>query len=188
VRPDVLAACRRGEPWAFEEVVRLTHRHVYSLALRLVGDPQEAEDVAQDAYLRVYRGLAGFRGDAAFETWLYRVGANAAISHLRRRRRFGPLLSDPADEPSAPRAGPVQVPFDELAVDRDSLVRALDSLPPAMRLVVVLKDVYDLPCAEIGRMVGASEGAVTVRLHRARRRLKERLLGPEERRRRAGEV
>ena len=66
VSRELLDACRRGDPSAFEEVVRLTHRHVYTQALRLVGDPQEAEDVTQDAYLRVFRGLSGFRGDAKF--------------------------------------------------------------------------------------------------------------------------
>src|ERR671931_1657133 len=98
VSHELLAACRRGDRDAFEEVVRRTHRHVYTQALRLVGDPQEAEDVAQEAYLRVYRGLAGFRGDAQFETWLYRIVSNAAMSHLRKRRRFGDLLTGPEGE------------------------------------------------------------------------------------------
>src|SRR6266496_3163201 len=105
VTHELLAACRRGDREAFEEVVRRTHRHVYTQALRLVGDPQEAEDVAQEAYLRVYRGLAGFRGDAQFETWLYRIVANAAMSHLRRRGRFADLLADPDAELPEPAAG-----------------------------------------------------------------------------------
>src|SRR2546422_4999200 len=100
VTHELLAACRRGDPKAFEEVVRRTYRHVYTQALRLVADRQDAEDVAQEAYLRVFRGLAGFRGDAQFETWLYRIVANAAISHLRRRGRFGELLAE-SEESSA---------------------------------------------------------------------------------------
>src|SRR5919108_5513671 len=89
VSHEVLAACRRGDPNAFEEVVRRTYRHVYTQALRLVGDRQDAEDVAQEAYLRVFRGLAGVREEAQFETWLYRIVANTAMSYLRKRRRFG---------------------------------------------------------------------------------------------------
>src|SRR2546428_11186403 len=99
VSQELLDACRRGDPTAFEEVVRRTHRHVYTQALRLVGDQQEAEDVAQEAYVRVFRGLSGFRGDAQFETWLYRIVANPALTHLRKRRRVGGLLWD--DQPDA---------------------------------------------------------------------------------------
>jgi RNA polymerase sigma-70 factor (ECF subfamily) len=176
VDPDLLAACRKGEPGAFEEVVRLTYRHVYTQALRLVGDRQEAEDVAQDAYFRAYRGLEGFRGDAQFETWLYRIVANAAMSNIRRRRRFGEILSDPpVDRRDEDGAAEVS----ERTMDRDALARALGSLPMSLRSVVILKDVYGLSCREIGDELGVSEGAVKVRLHRARRRLKNELFAVE---------
>jgi RNA polymerase sigma-70 factor (ECF subfamily) len=176
VTHELLAACRRGEREAFEEVVRRTYRHVYTQAFRLVGDRQEAEDVAQEAYLRVYRGLVGFRGDAQFETWLYRIVSNAAMSHLRKRRRFGDPVLDSSEESREP-ASPIQVA--EEAVDRDTLARALETLPESLRVVVVLKDVYGLSCREIGDQIGVSEGAVKVRLHRARKRLKEMLFGRE---------
>src|SRR5438874_13709919 len=94
VSPELLAACRRGDRRAFEELVRLTHRRVYSLAYRLVKDRSDAEDVAQEAYLRMYRGLAGFREEAAFETWMHRIVANCARTHLRRPGRFGDLLRE----------------------------------------------------------------------------------------------
>jgi RNA polymerase sigma-70 factor (ECF subfamily) len=175
----VLAACRRGDPRAFEEVIRATHRQVYTQALRLVRDRQDAEDVAQEAYLRVFRGLAGFRGDAQFETWLYRIVANAAITHLRRRGRFGDVLADPKDE----RLGlpPVEPTSADRALDRQALAHALESLPEPTRAIVLMKDVYGLSCREIGDMVGSSEGAIKVRLHRARRRLKDELFEAEDR-------
>jgi RNA polymerase sigma-70 factor (ECF subfamily) len=176
VTGELLAACRNGDSGAFEEVVRGTYRQVYTQALRIVGDRQEAEDVAQEAYLRVFRGLAGFRGDAQFETWLYRIVANAALTHLRRRRRFGELMADPGDEELEPAdAGGAP----ETVADRDALAGAMASLSPALRAVVVLKDVYGLSCQEIGDQLGVSEGAVKVRLHRARRRLKELLFPPQ---------
>jgi RNA polymerase sigma-70 factor (ECF subfamily) len=178
VTHELLAACRRGDREAFEEVVRRTHKHVYTQALRLVGDRQEAEDVAQEAYLRVFRGLAGFRGDAQFETWLYRIVSNAAMSHLRKRRRFAELVLDSSEESGEP---PSSIQVAEEAVDRDALTNALESLPPSLRVVVILKDVYGLSCREIGDQIGVSEGAVKVRLHRARRRLKEMLFGAEAR-------
>src|SRR5438132_7095677 len=163
VSPELLEACRRGDRAAFEEVVRRTYRHVYTQALRIVGDRHEAEDVAQEAYIRVFRGLAGFRGEAQFETWLYRIVANAAMTHLRKRRRFGDLPREPGDEPA--RSGSSERP-DDRALDRVALERALRELPDAMRTVVLLKDVYGLSCREIGMGLGVSEGAVKVRLHR----------------------
>ncbi len=179
VTPELIAACRRGDPRSFEEVVRRTYRQVYTQALRLVTDRKDAEDVAQDAYLRVFRALKGFRGDAQFETWLYRIVANAAMSHLRRRQRFGDVLAEPEDAP-LPEI-PSSARTDDQAVDRRVLEDALNALPASLRTVVVLKDVYGLSCQEIGDQIGVSEGAVKVRLHRARRRLRLMLLGEDGR-------
>jgi RNA polymerase sigma-70 factor, ECF subfamily len=182
VSPELLAACRRGETGAFEEVVRTTHRHVYTQALRLVGDRQDAEDVTQEAYARVFRGLSGFRGDAQFETWLYRIVSNAAMSFLRKRGRFGELVAEngsdrgPAEGTLDPPSG-VQVA--EQTVERDVLERALERLPLSLRFVVVLRDVYGFSAREVGDHLSISEGAVKVRLHRARRRLKEMLFDEE---------
>lgn len=178
VGPELLDACRRGDPAAFEEVVRRTYRQVYTQALRLVGDRQDAEDVAQDAFVRAFRGLSSFRGDSQFETWLYRIVANAAMSHLRRRRRFGELLLEEADEDRTLEL-PAPARVADEAVERDALAQALDALPLSLRSVVVLKDVYGFSCQEIGELVGTTEGAVKVRLHRARRRLKDLLFATE---------
>lgn len=147
---------------------------MYTQAYRLVRDRQDAEDVSQDAYLRVFRGLDGFREEARFETWLYRIVANAAMNHLRKRSRFGEVLPEIEDVRLDPESS--ARPAQEV-VDRELLDAALGQLPDAARAVVVLKDVYGLSCLEIGRRVGASEGAVKVRLHRARRRLKDALAG-----------
>jgi RNA polymerase sigma-70 factor (ECF subfamily) len=174
VSRELLEAARRGEPGAFEEVVERTHRRVFTLAYRLVGDRHEAEDVAQEAYLRAYRSLRTFRGEASFETWLHRITANTAMSHLRRRGRFGDVLAE-GDERLAREPAPRDV--DEV-VERDEVERALAALPPGQRTVVLLKDVYGFSCQEIGDRIGISEGAVKVRLHRARRRLKEEVYGP----------
>lgn len=176
VTPELLAACRRGDAVAIEEVVRRTHRQVYTLAVRLVRDRYEAEDVVQDSYLRALRGLPSFREDARFETWLYRIVTNTAMSHLRRRARMGELWSERDD--GGPEI-PAPTELEEETVHRDALSRALDALPAGMRSVVILKDVYGFSCAEIGEELGVSEGAIKVRLHRARKRLKESLFGRE---------
>ncbi len=170
VNRELLTRCRRGDPRALEELVRQTHRRVYGLALRLVGDPHEAEDVTQEAYLRMFRGLAGFRGDARFETWMHRIVTNTALNQLRRRGRFGDLVAEETlDVPQPDRSA-------QVAGDRDALERCLGALPPGQRAVIVLKDVYGLSCREIGEELGIEEGAVKVRLHRARKRLRELLL------------
>src|SRR5712691_9025019 len=121
VPSELLDRCRRGDPRAFEELVRLTDRRVYGLAKRLVGDPHEAEDVAQEAYLRMFRGLGGFREEARFETWMHRIVTNTAFNHLRRRGRFGDLFEDEAPEvPVADRQ--------DSSAERDRLQRALARL------------------------------------------------------------
>ena len=177
VSRELVEACRRREPGAFEELVDRTGRQVYTLAYRLVGDRHEAEDVAQEAYLRAYRSLRGFRGDARFETWLHRIVANAAMTHLRRRGRFGDLLSDQGAEVLSLQPAARQV---EETVEEDEVKRALQALPLSQRTVVVLKDIYGFSCQEIAEEVGATEGAVKVRLHRARKRLKELIYGPSQ--------
>ena len=128
----------------------------------------------------MFRGLAGFREEAAFDTWMYRIVTNCAMSHLRRRGRFGELLRD-EEGPDLPTPDRAQ----ELAVQRDDLARGLAALPPGQRTVLLLKDVYGLSVREIAQEVGIEEGAVKVRVHRARRKLKVLL---EEEDRRAGEV
>jgi RNA polymerase sigma-70 factor, ECF subfamily len=177
VSRELLEAARRREPGAFEELVERTHRRVYTLAYRLVGDRHEAEDVAQEAYLRAYRALPGFRGEARFETWLHRITANTAMNHLRRRGRFGDVLAED-DERVVRVEEPSRAALDDV-VERDEIERALGTLPAGQRAVVLLKDVYGFTCAEIGEQIGISEGAVKVRLHRARRRLKEQVYGPD---------
>ena len=174
---DLLKRCGRREPGAFEELVELTGRQVYTLAYRLVGDRQEAEDVAQEAYLRVYRSLRTFRGDSRFETWLHRIVANTALNHMRTRARFGDLTDEPdriLRIVESDATDVVDVP------QREELAKALSHLPHAQRVAVVLKDVYGFPTAEIAERLGTTEGAVKLRLHRGRKNLREMIHGARE--------
>jgi RNA polymerase sigma-70 factor (ECF subfamily) len=172
VSRELLDRCRAHAPGAFEELVEQTHRQVYTLALRLVGDRYEAEDVTQEAYLRVHRSLRGFRGDARFETWLHRIVANTAMSQLRRKGRFG----DPVEEPERVIRVPSGPSTDDVP-ERDEVRRALTALPPGQRVVIVMKDVYGFSTDEIAEHMGTSPGAVKVRLHRARRNLRDLIYG-----------
>jgi len=163
-----------GEREAFDELVRLTHRDAFGLAFRLTGNEEDASDVVQDAYLRAYRSISRFRGDARFSTWLYRIVANCASTFNSRkgRQRTEVLLDDDVVE-----AHPDRDP--EQAVEATALRQALDAaihdLPPRLRSVIVLRDVYDLPHEAIADELGISVSAAKVRLHRARRRLREQV-------------
>ena len=172
---ELVAAAQEGDRAAFDEIVRRTTPAAWTLARRLCGDDEDAADVVQDAYLRAYRSIRRFRGDAAFTPWLYRITANCAADHLdkRARHRHDDLGDDTPQEDLRPEVDPVaRAGNTEL---RDELVAALDGLAPKLRAVVVLRDVYDLPHEAIAAELGISETAAKVRLHRARRRLREAL-------------
>jgi RNA polymerase sigma-70 factor (ECF subfamily) len=172
---ELVARARQGDQAAFERLVSETYADTYTLAFRLTGHEEDARDVVQESYLRAYRGLKRFRGDAQFTTWLYRITANCANTHLgKRNRRRTERLSDelpiadvnPERDPAA-RA--------DATLLRDQLEVALADLPPKLRAVVVLRDVYDLPHEAIAAELGISETAAKVRLHRARKKLREDL-------------
>jgi RNA polymerase sigma-70 factor (ECF subfamily) len=171
---ELVEAAQAGDRWALEELVRRTYRGVYTCALRLVGNPDDAADVTQDVYLRVVRKLGGFRHEASFTTWLNRVTTNVAMSSLKRRTRrialeggaVAPEARDPAPDP-AERAEAVA-----LAGQLELLVAAL---PEGQRQVLVLRDVYGQSTDEVAGAMGLTPGAVKVRLFRARERLKAEL-------------
>jgi RNA polymerase sigma-70 factor (ECF subfamily) len=172
---ELVVAARDGDQLAFEQLVKATYAGTYTLAYRLTGDEEDARDVVQESYLRAYRGLKRFRGDAQFTTWLYRITANCASTHLgrRSRHRHDELLEDSPIAESNPDYDP-EARSDATAL-RERLNVALRDLPPRLRAVVVLRDVYDLPHEAIAAELGISESAAKVRLHRARRKLREHL-------------
>lgn len=174
---DLVVAARSGDREAFDEIVRATHRDVYTLALRLCGNAEDASDVTQDVYVRAYKGLRRFRGDAQLSTWLYRITANCAATQLRRRARHRhDELDDTVDVADrSPELDPTLRA--EAAAARSAVDWALRQLPPRLRAVVTLRDAYDLSHREIAEALGISESAAKVRLHRARRRLRTILSG-----------
>ena len=172
---DLIRAAQAGDRSAFDELVRQTYVDTYTLAVRLCSDEEDARDVVQDAYLRAWRSIGSFRGDAAFSTWMYRITANCASSFVAKRRRLRtePLLThhEPADvHPESQPEGML-----ESSQELDQVNRALADLPPKLRAVVVLKDVYGLPHEAIADELGISVSAAKVRLHRGRRRLRDAL-------------
>lgn len=177
VKPDgehLLDRARGGDRDAFGELVREYQHEVFTLALRLTGDRELASDIGQEAFVRAWRALPSFRGDAQFSTWLHRIVVNTAWSQRRRARRH---MADSIDDISAVPESRAESP-EHAAETMDMRVRllnALDHLSPPVRVVVVLKDVYDLSHKEIADRLGITVTAAKVRVHRGRRRLRELL-------------
>ncbi len=170
---ELVQAAQSGDSGAFDELVRRTYAETYTLALRLTSNNEDAADVVQDAYLRAFRSLDKFRGDSQFTTWLYRITANCASSHLTKRGRH---RHDELDIEAQVDTAPTPDARSDQALDQQNLARALAALPPNLRAVIVLRDIYDLPHVAIAKELGISEVTAKVRLHRARKKLRDRLL------------
>ena len=181
VDPALVRACQRGEPGAMDRLVRGTYADVYALCHKLLADPSDAADATQEVYLRVVRSVLAFRGGGSFDGWLHRTTVDVCGDALRGR---GDARA------RGQSAGPRDAPFDELqsggpstedrVADADLARRtatALRGLPDQAREVVVLRDVEGLSTRETAGLLGISEGAVKVRLHRARVRLRELVHG-----------
>ena len=182
VPSEVIAACKAGDETAWRTLVDLTHRDVYTLCLRILGDPDDAAEATQDAYLKAWRGLKSFRGDAQLETWLYRVASNAAVSRYRSRRRRQSHETGTADELLGEMASSGSV--ESTAASRIEVAEvesALQELPEHYRVAVVLRDIYGLSIEEIAEQMKISETAAKVRVHRGRKRLKDLVYGQGER-------
>jgi RNA polymerase sigma-70 factor (ECF subfamily) len=170
---ELIGAAKGGDRQAFDELVRRTFVETFTLARRLTGNEEDARDVVQEAYLRAWKGIGKFRGDAAFSTWMYRITANASstLVHKRRRQRAEPFDDD--FEPVDTRAGEQVSQGAESAETLDRIALALDELPAKLRSVVVLKDVYGLSHEAIAEELDISVSAAKVRLHRARHKLRD---------------
>jgi RNA polymerase sigma-70 factor (ECF subfamily) len=180
VHAELLERCKQGDEMAWNELVQATHREVYTLCFRILGNAEDAADATQDAYLKVWRGLGGFRGDALFSTWLYRVATNAALSKRRSRQRRRSHETEPPDDALAQIASNASVEDAAGArVEVRVLEKALASLPEMYREAVVLRDVYGLSIGEIARQLKVSETAAKVRVHRGRKRLREMVFSEE---------
>lgn len=181
----LVEAARSGDQDAFDELVRATYVDTYTLAVRLTGNEEDARDVVQEAYIRAWKGIRRFRGDARFSTWMYRITANSAYTHLGKRRRNRTESLDDVAEPIEERVSARPEAAAESAALMGRLSDAVADLPPKLRAIVVLKDVYGLPHEAIAEELGISVTAAKVRLHRGRKRLREMLYDEQGRSARA---
>ena len=176
---DAIRLAQRGDAAAFERIYRLHSRRVYALCLRMVGNTAEAEDLAQEAFLQLFRKIATFRGESAFSTWLHRLSVNVVLMRLRKKSLPETSLEEvtEADEESGGPRKDVGGPDPLLvgSLDRVNLERAIEVLPPGYKQVFVLHDIQGYEHNEIAGLMGCSIGNSKSQLHKARMRLRELL-------------
>jgi RNA polymerase sigma-70 factor (ECF subfamily) len=173
-RQDDLALidrCRRGDLGAFEELYRQHSGRLYGVAVRMLGNTADAEDMLQDIFLAAHRKLDSFRGDSALGTWLYRLAINLCLDHLRSRTGRAIQVTDALDDAPA-LYDTSSARLAERTVTRMDLERALAQLPEGCRAAFVLHDVEGLEHKEIGEIMGIAEGTSKSQVHKARLRLR----------------
>lgn len=180
----LIRALRAGDPQALESLFETYADRLYRLALGLLGDPFEAEDIVQEAFLKVITRIEGFQERSNLGTWLYRVAYNASIDRLRLRRESPLPEDDPDLDDSLPMPEvlsewhtPWHTPESHLigGESLEYLDAAIQTLPESLRSVFVLRDIDELSTRETAEVLGITENTVKVRLHRARLALRERL-------------
>jgi RNA polymerase sigma-70 factor (ECF subfamily) len=179
-----LEKLRVGDRAEFARLVEAYSGVIYRLALRIVSNPQDAEDVLQETFLKALRALKNFDGRSSLSTWLYRIATNEALMLLRKNRRVVISLDEPLENDEQ-EMEPLQIvdwcclPENELMSSeaRAYLDKAVETLPHSLRVVFLLRDIEGLSTLETGEVLGLSETAVKTRLSRARMRLRELLTG-----------
>jgi len=177
---QAIERAKQGDAAAFQVLYDLHKRRVYSLCLRMTSNTAEAEDLAQEAFLQLFRKIGTFRGESAFSTWLHRLSVNVVLMHLRKKAL--PVVS--LEETTQGSSGEEDTPKKDFgaedvalagSIDRLQLQRAVESLPPGYRTIFVLHDVEGYEHNEIATIVGCSIGNSKSQLHKARMKLRDLL-------------
>ena len=177
---QAIERAKQGDAEAFQVLYDMHKRRVYSLCLRMTANTAEAEDLAQEAFLQLFRKIGTFRGESAFSTWLHRLSVNVVLMHLRKKGL--PVVS--LEETTQGSGGEEDTPkkdfgAEDLAlagsIDRLQLQKAVDDLPPGYRTIFVLHDVEGYEHNEIATIVGCSIGNSKSQLHKARMKLRDLL-------------
>lgn len=151
-------------------------RRVYSLCLRMMGNPVDAEDMTQDVFIQLYRKIGSFRGEAAFTTWLHRLTVNQVLMHFRKR---GVRLETATDDHDMRQVSELETNRPLPMVDHIALEQAIAQLPTGYRTIFVLHDIEGYEHEEVAKMLGCSVGTSKSQLHKARMRLRQILRSKE---------
>lgn len=180
---EAISRCADGDSLAFETLYSLHKRRVYSICLRMVGNAAEAEDLAQEAFLQLFRKISTFRGESAFSTWLHRLTVNVVLMHLRKKG-IDEISLDQEPEEDAQETPKKQYGGVDThlvgTVDRVTLEKSIAELPIGYRTIFVLHDVEGYEHNEIAEMIGCSIGNSKSQLHKARMKLRSILHGKQE--------
>jgi RNA polymerase sigma-70 factor (ECF subfamily) len=175
---SLVAACLANQPGAFDLIVERHRRSVYQLCYRFVGNHEDASDLSQDVFLRAYRGLRSFRGQASVGTWLYRIGVNVCLNRVSAKTPLG-TLTEPIDDRQFADVGAESAPEAMMKAERAGRVRgAIAQLPPKQRATLILRTYHEMSHQEIADVLGSSVGAVKANFFHALANLK-RLLGED---------
>ena len=173
---EIIRSVLRGNVNDFEKLVTAYEKNVYNIALRMVGDPDDAADMTQETFIKAYRALSGFRGDSKFSSWLYRIASNVCLDFLRSRSRHPQVSLSTVDEDDRAtfelpdmRQNPEEQLMKKLGME--AVRRGLEQLPEQQRQILVLRELGGLSYAELARILGLEEGTVKSRIFRARKRL-----------------
>ena len=171
---------RQGDQAAFEQLVRLYEKRVFALTLRMCRNPEDAAEAAQEAFLSAWQGLAFFRGESSFATWLYRLASNACVDLLRREGRrqsaAGPSLNDEEVQLEVPDTAPSPQEQAERSELRQQIEAGLQALTPDHRQVLLLREMHQLSYDEIAQTLDVDVGTVKSRINRGRKQLRNFLL------------
>jgi RNA polymerase sigma-70 factor (ECF subfamily) len=169
----LIEQAKEGNRSAFSSLVELHMKHAYNLAYRFVNDHSDAEDIAQEAFVRAFRGIESFKGNSKFGTWIYRIVVNLSLNHIKRKNRNGERelsISDSGEEEMTTHTDTLYRVDTRMHVER-----ALHRLPTIQRMVVILRHVEGLSTKEVSEILNCSEGTVKTHLHRALRKMRTML-------------
>lgn len=177
---ELVERAKKGDESAFEVLVTDNEKRIYNLCRRLTGNPEDAAELTQEAFLNAWRGLGRFQGESSFSTWLYRLASNACIDFLRKEKRRQNLsMTVSLDDEEEARQ--VELPDERYTPERElertevrqAVAAGLERLTPEHRQVLVMREINGLSYAEIGAVLGLEEGTVKSRIARARNALRK---------------
>ena len=177
---ELVERAKKGDETAFEVLVTDNEKRIYNLCRRLTGNPEDAAELTQEAFLNAWRALSRFQGESSFSTWLYRLASNACIDFLRKEKRRQNLsMTVSLDDEEEARQ--VELPDERYAPERElertevrqAVAAGLERLTPEHRQVLVMREINGLSYAEIGAVLGLEEGTVKSRIARARNALRK---------------
>jgi RNA polymerase sigma-70 factor, ECF subfamily len=179
---EAIRQAKNGDATAFEYLYKANCRRVYSVCLRMIKNPAEAEDLTQQAFLQLFRKIGTFRSESRFSTWLHRVTVNIVVMHLRRKKPTE-ILEEDLERSSSDGEGSREYGSSDAsmlgAIERLNLMRAIGKLPPGYKQLFLLYDVLGYEHREIAGLLGCSTGCSKSQLHKARKRLRRLLQGEQ---------